>query len=85
MKSKNVPEVEIVKLAGEWIWKVELNGVFIFSHSTDRKNAGMYRTPRGAKEAFGRWISGVDDITWRIYRYSNRLPNMDIRFKVEGE
>jgi hypothetical protein len=73
MKSENVLEVEIVqpisRLGHCWIWKTKLNGLYISSMLHQLATVGgrgTYTTPRGAKEAFKRWLKGTGKILYFI-------------------
>jgi hypothetical protein len=90
MKSDHELEVKIRALTipmNRWCWRTKLNGLDISSldFPDGSKYQMSYTTPRGAKEAFKRWLEGADRIIWRIYRHSYHEPGIDIKFKVEGE
>lgn len=88
MTSENVLEIKIFITENGWVWSVILNGLHVSSRGLGEiwDNKGRYTTPRGAKDAFGRWLWNVDNITSAIYRPSSaNLSKMRVRFKVEGE
>jgi hypothetical protein len=73
MKSDHELEVDIEKtmLAHRgvfdqdvWTWTVTLNGLKI--SSIFKPGGGCYTTPRGAKEAFKRWLKGTGKILYFI-------------------